>query len=197
MPAPKENPKTAKTRKRSTASAQASGDTERRSAPRLDPPRRAARRPAPVPAGEAEVNRYLAAYIMGVANRLANGASSYYRKHFNMGMSEWRSMMAIGSRSGLIVREVAERADIDYAAASKSLRVLQERGLVDIEQTQTRGRAAKAILTAEGQLMYRRLRDAARLRQKRLVAAFDDAEVKRLWELLRKVEAQVPVMNAG
>jgi DNA-binding MarR family transcriptional regulator len=149
-----------------------------------------------VGADGAQVNRYLGAYIMGVANRLANGASNYYRKHFNLGMSEWRCMMAIGSRSGLIVREVAERADIDYAAASKSLRVLQERGLIDIEQTQTRGRAAKAVLTAEGKLLYRRLRYAARVRQQRLVAAFTDDEVTQLWALLRKVEAQVPVMNA-
>ena len=160
------------------------------------PPRRAARQPAPVLAAGAQVNRYLAAYLMGVANRLANGASNYYRKNFNLGMSEWRCMMAIGSRSGLIVREVAERADIDYAAASKSLRALQDRGLIDIEQTQTRGRAAKAVLTAEGKLLYRRLRNAARLRQERLVAAFNDEEVTQLWALLRKVEAQVPVMNA-
>lgn len=160
------------------------------------PPRRAARQPAPVQAGQAQVNRFLAAYIMGVANRLANGASNYYRQHFNLGMSEWRTMIAIGSRSGLIVREVAERADIDYAAASKSLRVLETRGLVDIEQTQTRGRAAKAVLTPEGQLLYRRLRDSARKRQKRLTAAFDADEINQLWSLLRKVEAQVPVMNA-
>lgn len=191
----------ATTRKKPSKPAPASDQEGRPRVARPDPPmpvppRRAVRRPAPIPAGEAEVNRYLAAYIMGVANRLANGASSYYRKHFKLGMSEWRSMMAIGSRSGLIVREVAERADIDYAAASKSLRVLQERGLVDIEQTQTRGRAAKAVLTAEGQLTYRRLRDAARLRQKRLVAAFDAEEVQSLWALLRKIEAQVPAMNA-
>lgn len=186
MPTPKVNPKTANTRT----------DRERRRAASLDPPRRTVRQPAPVPAGEALVNRFLAAYIMGVASRLANGATNYYRKHFDLSMSEWRSMMAIGGCSGLIVREVAERADIDYAAASKSLRVLQERGLVAIEQTQTRGRAAKAALTADGQLMYRRLRDAALMRQKRLMGAFDEAEIKRLWELLRKVEAQVPVMNA-
>jgi DNA-binding MarR family transcriptional regulator len=160
------------------------------------PPRRAARQPACVRADQAKVNHYLAAYLMGVANRLANGASSYYRKNFNLGMSEWRTMMAIGSRAGLIVREVAEQADIDYAAASKSLRVLQERGLVDIEQTQTRGRAAKAVLTAQGRLLYRRLQTAARQRQKRLIAAFDDEEVATLWALLRKVEAQVPAMNA-
>lgn len=164
--------------------------------PESAPPRRAARQPAPVNAGQAQVNRFLAAYIMGVANRLANGASNYYRQHFNLGMSEWRTMIAIGSRSGLIVREVAERADIDYAAASKSLRVLETRGLVDIEQTQTRGRAAKAVLTPEGQLLYRRLRDSARKRQKRLTAAFDADEINQLWSLLRKVEAQVPVMNA-
>lgn len=193
---PKENPRSAKTPKQSAATGGSRTNPVRKSAARPDAPRRTVRRPAPVPARDALVNRYLAAYILGVASRLANGASNYYRKHFNLSMSEWRSMMAIGSRSGLIVREVAERADIDYAAASKSLRILQERGLIDIEQTQTRGRAAKAALTAEGQLMYRRLRDAAHLRQKRLLAAFDDAELKQLWELLRKVEAQVPVMNA-
>ena len=41
-----------------------------------------------------------------------------------------------------------------------------------------------------------RLRNAARVRQQRLVAAFTDDEVTQLWALLRKVEAQVPVMNA-
>ena len=125
------------------------------------PPRRASK-PAPVQGSDAEVNRYLAAYIMGVANRLANGASNHYRTRFNMGMSEWRAMMAIGTSSHRIVREVAEMADLDYAAASKSLKLLQQRGLVAIEQTQRRGRAAIASLTPEGLVVYRQLRSAAR-----------------------------------
>lgn len=161
------------------------------------PPPRAARRPAPVAGSDAEVNRYLAAYIMGVANRLANGASNHYRKHFNLGMSEWRAVMAIGTSSHRIVREVAEMADLDYAAASKSLKVLQQRGWVEIEQTQRRGRAAIASLTPEGLALYRQLRDSARRRQKRLLAAFTPAEIETLWALLRRVEQAVPQMNAG
>jgi hypothetical protein len=160
------------------------------------PPKRAIRASAPVAAGEAQVNRYLAAYVMGLANRLANGASNYYRSQFNLGMSEWRIMMAIGRKSGLIVREVAEHADIDYAAASKSLRVLQERGLVEIEQTNSRGRAAIAGLTPAGQLIYRKLRESARRRQQRLVSSFKPAEVEQLWALLQRLEAQIPHMNA-
>jgi len=160
------------------------------------PPSRPLRPTAPISASEAEVNRYLAAYIMGVANRLANGASNHYRKRFNLGMSEWRAMMAIGTSSHRIVREVAEMADLDYAAASKTLKLLAERGLVQVEQTQRRGRAAIASLTPEGLEVYRRLRASARRRHARLLSAFSAEEAELLWSLLRRVEAQVPHMNA-
>jgi DNA-binding MarR family transcriptional regulator len=146
---------------------------------------------------DAEVNRYLAAYIMGVANRLANGASNHYRTRHDIGMSEWRTLMAIGTSSHRIVREVAEMADLDYAAASKSLKLLAARGLVSIEQTQRRGRAAIASLTPAGLELYRKLRDSARRRQQRLLAGFTAEEVELLWSLLKRIEAAVPDMNAG
>jgi DNA-binding MarR family transcriptional regulator len=95
------------------------------------------------------------------------------------------------------VREVAEMADHDYAAASKSLRALQQRGLVDVEQTRSRGRAAIVSLTPRGVDVWRRMRSAARARQRRLLAAFTPQEIETLWSLLRRVEAQVPAMNAG
>jgi DNA-binding MarR family transcriptional regulator len=145
---------------------------------------------------DASVNRYLAAYIMGVANRLANGASHHYRKHFNLGMSEWRAMMAIGGQDELIVREVAELADLDYAAASKSVRVLEERGFVSVEQTSRRGRPAVVRMTPEGTETYKKLRDSAQRRQRRLISTFTPDELATLWALLRRVEQQVPHMNA-
>lgn len=189
---------TAKTRTSQRAAAPQAGTAARaRRAPINTPPPRAARPPAAVPATDVEVNRYLAAYIMGVANRLANGASNHYRKQFGMGMSEWRAMMAIGTSSHRIVREVAHMADLDYAAASKSLKVLAQRGLVEIEQTQRRGRAAIASLTPEGLVVYRQLCESARRRQRRLLAPFNAEEVQTLWALLRRIEAQVPHMNAG
>lgn len=155
------------------------------------------RRPAPIAARDAEVNSYLAAYIMGVANRLANGASNYYRSHFGMGMSEWRTMMAIGMSSHRIVREVAEMADLDYAAASKSLKLLKACGLVHIEQTNRRGRAAIASLTSKGLKVHAQLKAAALRRQKRLVKAFTQEEIAQLWSLMQKVEMQIAYMNAG
>lgn len=179
-------------------SARSTIGTERRAAvvTPASPPPRAAARPAPVSGPQASVNKYLAAYIMGVANRLANGASNHYRSRFNLGMSEWRAMMALGESKALIVREVAEMADLDYAAASKSVRFLQGRGLVSIEQTSSRGRAAIVRLTEEGVEVQAKLRESAQQRQERLVSGFSPAELQTLWALLQRVEAQVSLMNA-
>lgn len=160
-------------------------------------PQQADRTCTPVAGSQAEVNRYLAAYILGVANRLANGASNHYRKTFNLGMSEWRTMVAIGTSTHRIVREVAEMADLDHAAASKSLKLLKSRGLVEVEQTNRRGRAAIASLTPEGLALYRKLRNSAKKRQDRLFASFDAQEIAQLWALLRRLELQIVELNAG
>jgi len=144
---------------------------------------------------KAEVNRFIAAYIMGVANRLANGASNHYRSQHNLGMAEWRTMMAIGESTHRIVREVSEMADLDYAAASKSLKLLTQQGLVEMEQTRSRGRAAIAKLTPQGQKVYAELCQSATARQARLLATFSEDEIAQLWSLLRRIEAQTPFMN--
>jgi DNA-binding MarR family transcriptional regulator len=162
-------------------------------------PADAARRQAasgPPLARDATVNQYLAAYLMGLANRLTNGASNHYRRHWNIGMSEWRALIAVAHSNHRIVREVAEMADLDYAAASKSLKLLKARGFVEIEQTNRRGRASMASLTPAGLVLYQQLNKAAKARQKRLLAAFNAAETEQLWTLLRRLELQIPYMNA-
>jgi len=160
-------------------------------------PRTANIRQPKAAAPDPEVHRFLAAYIIGVGNRLSKGASNFYRKHYSLGMSEWRTMMAIGTSNHRIVREVAEMADLDYAAASKSLRLLQNRGLVNIKQTNRRGRAVIASLTPKGLQAYQKLRAEGLRRQRRLVKAFSSEEITQLWALLQRVEKQISHMNAA
>ena len=95
------------------------------------PPVRKVSRTAAVDGSKAFVNRFLAAYIMGVANRLANGASNYYRTQFNLGMSEWRAMMAIGAEK---LEAQFHPADMCLDPAGQIERVVQARGVdCDVE----------------------------------------------------------------
>ena len=135
---------------------------------------------------------FISVLIIGLANRLSRGASAYYRKTWNIGMPEWRVILVLRKTGRLNVGEVAEAADLDMAAASRSLKLLESQALVAIEQTRTRGRAAFAKLTRKGSLLSTRLNRIGHDRQSRLVAALEGDDQERLVELLTKLVGQLP-----
>jgi DNA-binding MarR family transcriptional regulator len=140
-------------------------------------------------------DEYIAVLIMTLAGRLNRGASNYYLKHFDINMADYRIVLALGLTKNLNVGAVAVAADIDKAAASRSLRALEKRGLVELEQTSTRGRAAIVNLTERGRQLERKIKKSSRLRERRFVSLLSDDERVQATGLLKKLIAGVPLMN--
>lgn len=138
---------------------------------------------------------YLAVLVMTLAGRLNRGASSYYLHHFDIGMTEFRIVLAVGMARGLNISEVATAADVDKASASRSLRLLEARGIVELEQTSTRGRAAIVHLTPEGKALEREVKKAARRRDRLLIAGLSAQERAQATALIQKLIDSVPNMN--
>jgi DNA-binding MarR family transcriptional regulator len=95
--------------------------------------------------------------------------------------------MTLNSIESLNVSELSDAADIDKAAASRSLALLQERKLVSVEQTRSRGRAAIAKLTADGRKFAAKLAKVSREREARLFKDFAIADKERLNALLHQL----------
>lgn len=137
----------------------------------------------------------VAILVTSLANRLNRGATSYYQHHFDIGMAEFRIVMALGFAKGLNIGEVATSAEVDKAAASRALRHLQQRGLVQLQQTVSRGRAAIVNLTTEGQVFECAIRKSARRREKKLTALLSPGELELAVLVLNKLIAGVSDMN--
>jgi len=127
---------------------------------------------------------HVAVLMSTIGMRLSRGAMAYYRSTWNISTVEWRLLMTLNSIESLNVSELSDAADIDKAAASRSLALLQERKLVSVEQTRSRGRAAIAKLTAEGRKFAAKLAKVSREREARLFKDFAAAEKERLNVLL-------------
>lgn len=138
---------------------------------------------------------YIAVLVMSLAGRLNRGASNYYQKHFDISMADYRIVLALGLAKGLNISAVATAADVDKAAASRSLRALETRGVVELEQTATRGRAAIVHLTEAGRLLERQLKKSSRLREGRFVSMLSADEHTQAIAILKKLIAGVPHMN--
>jgi DNA-binding MarR family transcriptional regulator len=128
--------------------------------------------------------QHITVLLVSIGLRLNRGASTYYRAAFDIGMAEWRLLLVLGSTESLNVGKLSEAADLDKAAVSRSLVLLEERKLVTVAQTRTRGRAAIAKLTPEGKKLSARLMQVSQQRQARLFKNFTKADKERLNALL-------------
>jgi DNA-binding MarR family transcriptional regulator len=138
---------------------------------------------------------YLAVLIIAIANRLTRGASKFYREGWNLGVVEWRIMICLGYKAERPIGEIAEAADLDRGATSRSIKLLSERGLVRTETGA--GRINRARLTKKGEELLQHLRAAGRRREGRLMSTFNSNERKRLLSFFRRLLSQVDFMNAG
>jgi DNA-binding MarR family transcriptional regulator len=130
---------------------------------------------------------HITVLLVGIGLRLNRGATAYYRTTFDLGMAEWRLLLVLNNTKSLNVGELSEVADLDKAAVSRSLTVLEQRKLVTVEQTRTRGRAAIAKLTADGRKLSTQLMQVSLARQARLFKNFAKADKERLNALLHQL----------
>lgn len=130
--------------------------------------------------------------ITSLAVRLSRGASSYYTRNWCIGSTEYRLVMALGREGPCSAARAAAAADIDKAAASRSLQVLQREGLVELVRS---GREMEILLTAEGKTLHASLHEASQLRDGRLTSGLSAAEVARLRDDLRRLIDNLPFMN--
>ena len=154
-------------------------------------PRKRVRNDAPDPAVERPVPE-LAADLIGwlvtsLSMRMSRSASSYYQQHWNIGTTEYRLILALGIEHGCTAVRVATAADVDKAAASRSLQVLQKDGLVELIK---HGREMKVLLTSAGESLYRQLQAGTLRREARITRGMSATQVKRL-------RAGIPMKRGG
>jgi DNA-binding MarR family transcriptional regulator len=132
-------------------------------------------------------NEHLAVLLSSVGTRLNRGATAYYRTAWNLSMVEWRLLIVLKDTESLNVGELSEAADLDKAAVSRSIALLEERKLVSVEQTRTRGRAAIATLTDEGRKLSEKLFQVSLEREALLFKYFTPSDKEQLNVLLRQL----------
>jgi len=130
---------------------------------------------------------HIAVLLSSVGTRLNRGATAYYRTAWNLSMVEWRLLIVLKDTEFLNVGELSEAADLDKAAVSRSLALLEELNLVFVEQTRTRGRAAIAKLTVEGRELSEKLLQVSHEREALLFKYFTPADKEHLNVLLHQL----------
>ncbi len=136
---------------------------------------------------------YIPALLSILNNRLSSGASDLYLQRFGVGINEWRILTVLKQYPGCTAGFVSEQAAIHLTVISRSLRGLQDKGLVAVDRSAWQRLLA---LTPVGHTMHDRIARVALRREQRLLQGLSASEVECLRDVLLRLTANLPQVEA-
>jgi DNA-binding MarR family transcriptional regulator len=139
--------------------------------------------------------RYVPALINFLGNKLAAGASSAYRREFGVGVTEWRILSKLASEDACTAQQICQYFDLDKGLVSRTLKSLVDNGSVTVTDLTGDNRRV-VILTKFGRALHDRIIELALDRERVLLDCLDEKEVEKLIDMLGRLLAQAPAVNA-
>lgn len=143
-----------------------------------------------------DLDRYVPALITFVSNKLSAGASSVYRKNFNLGVTDWRIIAMLAVEPNITASRVAQVIGLNKAAVSRSLKSLRDRNLVSVVDDDKNERRKLVALTSVGLKTHDDVMRVALARESLLLEPLTDDEIDTFIGILQKLHKQVDVVNS-
>jgi DNA-binding MarR family transcriptional regulator len=139
-------------------------------------------------------NDFTPRLISLLSNSLVWRESRILRARFGLGTNDWRVISALAIRPGAMASEISEFLAMNKAIISKSVGVLTDRRL--IVQVEDTGRSRQLFLTPQGAEMHDAMLPISLRGQEIILGDLTDEEVTQLNELLRRLLARAPELQA-
>ena len=137
---------------------------------------------------ERSVETFLTYRFARVQARLNDQATRILQDHAGISLSQWRVLSLIGDRAGTSSSEIVARSGIDKGLVSRTLKTLNEAGLVRSETSQIDMRVQQHDLTPDGRALFDRTLPHMAQRQQMIQSAFRPEELEAFLAALDRLE---------
>jgi DNA-binding MarR family transcriptional regulator len=137
-------------------------------------------------------------YLIGtLATRLVAEGSRMTRRIGGLGFAEWRIIKTLSVEPGATAQRVCQINSVDKGAASRGMKLLEDRGLIAPTPETAAKRSRGYVLTPDGAALNDALTPFFDAQRERLYAGFEPEEVALLAELLQRVRANLAEDEPG
>jgi DNA-binding MarR family transcriptional regulator len=143
------------------------------------------------------VEDFLTFRITRLSNALRTNLTKRYLEEFGLSLPEWRLLALVARFAPLRFSEVTSRSSMDKGQVSRTLRVMEKRGLTKLKVLRG-SRAVEALaapvmvsITPKGRALYRAVLPVARRRQAELLLSLNAKERAALYAVLDKLFATI------
>jgi DNA-binding MarR family transcriptional regulator len=133
-------------------------------------------KPLQAPLRTLELESFLPYRLSVLAQIVSESLHDLYAGPFDLTVTQWRVMAALGRFAPLTASDVGQRIVVDKVAVSRAVAALMKRGLVERATDRDDRRRASLELSAKGRAMHARIVPLALDYEQRLYEAFGTEE---------------------
>ncbi len=151
-----------------------------------------------VPQGDViDLERYVPAYFVWIANKLTRGASQNYLNLFGVGAEVWRCMVLLAIHETVSAQQVSQIIGMDKASVSRCFKQMADKKLIALELDPTDGRLRMASLTLHGRHVHDQILGIAMARERALLEVLDVQDRETLIRLLKRLHENLPAVEVA
>jgi DNA-binding MarR family transcriptional regulator len=151
----------------------------------------------PNPAQALELENFLPYRLSVLAQLVSESLHDLYAGPFDLSVTQWRVMAALGRFAPLAASDVGQRIVMDKVAVSRAVGTLMTRGLVERATDRQDRRRATLRLSARGRAMYGRIVPLALDYEARLSEALSGEERRSFDALSDRLFARAKRLREG
>ncbi len=145
-----------------------------------------------------DLDRYVPTVLSRVVGRLRSSANEFFGDRYGINLLEWRILSFVAAEGPSSVYAIWTKAALDKAAVTRTLRGLQERGLVAVQDVAGQRRRKTAVtLTASGAALHEATFGEVVIRHQRLLRGLTTADVEHFLATVAHIEGQIGSMADG
>lgn len=144
-----------------------------------------------------DLDRYVPAFITFIANKLSRSATPFYQRRFGVNVTEWRIISLLAIEPNITASRICHVIGFDKGPVSRTLTVMQKRGLISIRSDPHDARSHSIALTPKGRVTHDGVIVAALAREQRLLSCLRKDEQETLIDLLRRIHGNLGAVTEG
>ena len=135
------------------------------------------------------VNNFLTTVMSQVVNALRRSITLPYAQEFGLTVPEWRLLSLLAHAKSLPFAELVVQSTSDTALVSRTLRLLEKRGFVELRaEGSTPRKALTCSITPAGDALHARVIPMARRRQAEAIGVMTPEERRVVYRALKRVQ---------
>jgi len=138
-----------------------------------------------------DLQNFLPYQLSVLSNKISQGIASYYHQQHGITISEWRVLALLSETSDITAKELAELSQMDKVKISRTMKVLEGKGLISEKTCLADARARRYRLTRDGEKLINQVKPKAIEFENKLITGLSTKDLKLFKNCIHALNMQV------